>query len=522
MIAAAMRTWPLLVLLAACAVAAFACLGPRPRPPAASTAPTAAPIPATPTAAPAPRAPAVPPLRREFRAAWVATVANIDWPSRPGLPTAAARAELDALVERARELRLNALVFQVRPCGDALYDSPLEPWSEFLTGAQGRAPEPRWDPLQHLIERCHAHGLELHAWFNPFRASHPKGTSPPAKSHVLVRQPAACVRYGSHQWMDPGDPRSSAWTLRVIADVVERYDVDGVHLDDYFYPYPEGKQPFPDGKSRAAYTKAGGKLPLADWRRDNVDRFVRDLERTVHGKKPWVLVGISPFGIARPGVPAGIQAGLDQYGQLYADPALWLRTGIVDYLAPQLYWPIDQRPQSFAVLLPWWLGQNERSRHVWPGLDLNRIQNGDAHVRPDELAAQLALLRERRPAAQGSRGHLLFSFQTLRHDTPAVGSALRRLHGEVALVPPTPWLPAQDPPPPALTIDGSAGRQVRWQTDRETRCVAVQVETPEGWQAHVLGAATNSFALPARARAVAVTAVGRLGRASAPAVLDLR
>ncbi len=520
-----MRLWPVLSLLAACGLAAVACLGPRrapPAPPPAAVPGGEPPRAAAPTPPRERRAPTPPPLLREFRAAWVATVANIDWPSRPGLPTAAARAELDNIVARAHDLHLNALVFQVRPAGDALYASALEPWSEFLTGAQGRAPEPRWDPLQHLLERCHAHGIELHAWFNPFRASHPKGSSPPAPNHVLRAQPAACVRYGSHHWMDPGDPRSAAWTLRVVRDVVQRYDVDGVHLDDYFYPYPEGKQPFPDAKSRAAYTKAGGKLSLADWRRDNVDRFVRELERTVHQEKPWVLVGISPFGIARPGVPSGIQAGIDQFGQLYADPAQWLRTGRVDYLTPQLYWPIDQQPQSFAVLLPWWLGQNERSRHVWPGLDLNRMRDGKAPVRPDELDAQLALLRGRRPAELGSRGHVLFSFQTLRGDLPAVGGALRRLHAEPALVPTTPWLPASDPARPELTLSGtSPNRQLAWQLGPKTWAVAVQIETRTGWHTEVLGAGAAPFALPADARAVAVTALGRLGRTSSPAVLAL-
>ncbi|MBL8723262.1 MAG: family 10 glycosylhydrolase [Planctomycetes bacterium] len=523
-----MRLWPIFWWLAAAGLTAVACLGPR----RAAATPTPAPAPSRTAHAPgappaaearaARRAPTPPPLPREFRGAWVATVANIDWPSRPGLPTAAARAELDQIVARASELHLNALVFQVRPAGDALYESALEPWSEFLTGAQGRAPEPRWDPLQHLIERCHGSGIELHAWFNPFRASHPKGSSPPAPNHVRRAQPAACVRYGSHHWMDPGDPRSAAWTLRVIRDVVQRYDVDGVHLDDYFYPYPEGKAPFPDAKSRAAYTKAGGKLALADWRRDNVDRFVRELERTVHQTKPWVLVGISPFGIAQPGVPAGIQAGLDQFGQLYADPAQWLRTGRVDYLAPQLYWPIDQKPQSFAVLLPWWLGQNERSRHVWPGLDLNRIRDGKPPVRPDELDAQLALLRSRRPVELGSRGQLLFSFQTLRSDLPAVGGALRRLFAEPALVPATPWLPANDPAPPTLELQGPAtARRVAWRLGQDVRAVAVQVETRAGWRTQVLGAAVGSLALPADARAVAATAIGRLGRASAPAVQSL-
>jgi uncharacterized lipoprotein YddW (UPF0748 family) len=364
---------------------------------------------------------APPPLRREFRGAWVATVDNIDFPSRPGLGKAQLQAELDAIVARATELRLNALVFQVRPCADAFYRSPLEPWSEWLTGSQGKAPEGDFDPLAYVIERCHAHGIQLHAWFNPYRARHKTASkSADAKSHVSQQAPHLVLAYGGYQWMDPGEPLAANWSLAVIQDVVKRYDVDGVHIDDYFYPYPDGKKDFPDDRSFARYQQGGGQLGRADWRRHNIDTFVQRMYAVVHEAKPHVAVGISPFGIARPGVPAGIKAGIDQYAQLYADVPKWLREGWLDYLAPQLYWPIDQTPQSFPVLLTWWHGQNSKQRAIWPGLATYKMLPGGKGWRAQELSDQLALVR----AADRSPGHIHYSFAALRGDQPHIAAKL--------------------------------------------------------------------------------------------------
>ncbi len=443
------------------------------------------------------------PLTREFRAAWVATVDNIDWPSRKGLPTAAARAELDAIVDRAAELRLNALVFQVRPAGDAFYESSLEPWSEWLTGKQGLPPKPRWDPLAHVIERCHARGLQLHAWFNPYRAAHPAGRTPTAPNHFLQRVPAACVKYGTYRWMDPGDPRSADWSMQVLLDVVRRYDVDGVHIDDYFYPYPEGKLDFPDDRSFARYQQAGGTLPRDGWRRQNIDRFVERMYREVHREKPWVQVGISPFGIARPGVPKGIAAGIDQFAQLYADVPKWLREGWLDYLSPQLYWPIDQAPQSFAVLLPWWHEQNVLRRHVWPGINPGRALQQKPPTRPTELADQIALIR----AEKATHGHVHFSWKAFRSDAPQAAGALRQMYREIAVAPATPWL--GDAVPERLRANLS-GQQVTWRADRDAQFVAVQVETAAGWRTEaVLPANAGGCPVPTGTLRAAVTPLSR-------------
>lgn len=421
---------------------------------------------------------AVAAVPREFRAAWIATVDNIDWPSRKGLSTAAAQSELDQLVARAAELHLNALVFQVRPCADALYESPLEPWAEWLTGTQGQAPVPKWDPLAHLIARCKPHGIMVHAWFNPFRAAHPAERSKPAATHVRVAEPGLCIPHGKHLWLDPSQRRAVDRFLAVLDDVVSRYDVDGVHIDDYFYPYPEGQSDFGDAASYARYRRAGGKLAVGDWRRDSINRLVARMVETVHRSKPWVQVGISPFGIARPGVPNGIAAGIDQFSQLYADVPLWLRNGWLDYLAPQLYWPIDQSAQSFATLLPWWKQQPAQGRHIWPGINPGRMLAAKPPTRATELADQLALLRNQ----PGSLGHIHFSIKHLLKEHPKVAGILREAYREIAVPPASPWL--EDSPPPTLTgvaLDPVNGR-LRWIPSRDVRLVLVQERLGAQWR----------------------------------------
>ena len=379
----------------------------------------------------------VPPA--EFRAAWVATVNNIDFPSRKGLSPRQLRAELDAIVARAVELRLNALLFQVRPAADALYKSPLEPWSEWLTGTQGKAPAENFDPLRYIIDRCHRSGLHLHAWFNPFRCRHKAARSAPAKKHVSVQAKDLCVQYGEYGWMDPGHPTARKWSLAVIQDVVRRYDIDGVHIDDYFYPYPTNKKPFPDNATYKAYRDRGGRLGRDDWRRSNIDGFVKDMYRIVHADKPWVWVGISPFGIARPGVPKGIQAGLDQYADIYADVPKWLRNGWLDYLTPQLYWPIDQKPQAFKVLLDYWHDQNPKGRAIWPGLATYKMREGGGRNRATEVRDQIRLTRWKDAVMPG---HVHFSFKSLRGDHALVGRQLQReVYTSQAAIPTLPWLP---------------------------------------------------------------------------------
>jgi len=323
---------------------------------------------------------------REFRAAWVSTVANIDWPSKQNLNAAQQQAEAIAILDRAKLMNLNAIVLQVRPSADAIYASTIEPWSEYLTGAQGKPPQPWYDPLKFWVTEAHARGLELHAWFNPYRARHDGARSPAASNHITRTNPAAVKRYGKFMWMDPGEESASKQTLDVILDVVRRYDIDGVHLDDYFYPYPieatpavagnqaalDGKPAtkaeldFPDTPAWERYLAGGGRLDRASWRRQNVDHLIEDMYKGIHREKSWVRFGISPFGLGRPDRrPPGI-AGFSQYDKLYADAELWLQKGWLDYFTPQLYWARSQKAQSYDVLLDYWIGQNTMGRHIWP------------------------------------------------------------------------------------------------------------------------------------------------------------
>ena len=404
---------------------------------------------------------------REFRAAWISTVANIDWPSRRDLPVAQQQAEIIAILERARELNLNALILQVRPSADAIYPSALEPWSEFLSGTQGKAPTPFYDPLKMWVEEAHRRGIELHAWFNPYRAQHSAAKSPLSSMHIANTNPAIVKAYGGFLWMDPGEPQAAQRTVDVILDVVRRYDIDGVHLDDYFYPYPvpvaaalnapgpsstpPAEADFPDEPSWQNYLAGGGTLTRADWRRQNVNALIECLYESIHREKRWVKFGISPFGLGRPERrPVGI-VGFSQYDKLYADVELWLRNGWLDYLAPQLYWPIDQAPQAFEVLLDYWRRENTQARHLWPGLFTSRIDGSAKSWPPDEILNQIALTR----AKEGTRGQLHFSMISLSENRRGIGDQLKAgPYRTATLVPATPWLDRSQAPAPQLELQG--------------------------------------------------------------------
>jgi uncharacterized lipoprotein YddW (UPF0748 family) len=264
-----------------------------------------------------------PPVEREFRGLWVATVDNVDWPSKRGLTTREQKEELTGILDLAVKLNMNAIVLQVRPCCDAIYDSKIEPWTEYLTGQMGKAPRPYYDPLAFAVEEAHKRGLELHAWFNPYRARIKDSKSPVSRNHVSVTHPELVRSYGKYLWLDPTEQATRDYSLSVIMDVVRRYDIDGVHFDDYFYPYPEKaanniEMDFPDDASWRRYQKTGGKMSRNDWRRDNVNQFVQAVYEGIKQEKPWVKFGISPFGIWQPKYPAGI-AGFNSYDKLYCD-----------------------------------------------------------------------------------------------------------------------------------------------------------------------------------------------------------
>ena len=365
---------------------------------------------------------------------------------------------------------MNAIVLQIRPAADALYASSIEPWSEYLTGTQGRAPVPADDPLALWVEQAHRRGIELHAWFNPYRARHSSARTPLAPSHIALARAHAVKRYGDLDWMDPAEPDAAAQTLAVVTDVVRRYDIDGVHIDDYFYPYPvtEGgvELPFPDEPAWQRYRQAGGRQERADWRRAQVDQLVETLHRSIHAIKPQVRFGISPFGIGKPALrPPGI-VGFSQYDKLYADVERWLEQGWLDYLAPQLYWPMDRAGQAFEPLLDYWLTQNPHGRHIWPGLFTSMVgaASGSAGTGSNrqpwsssEVLGQVELVRSRAKsgAKAGATGHIHFSMAALMQDRDGIATWLRAgPYSQPALVPATPWLGGAAPAAPTLRRAG--------------------------------------------------------------------
>jgi uncharacterized lipoprotein YddW (UPF0748 family) len=344
--------------------------------------------------------------------------------------------ELLALLDCAQRLHLNAVFFQVRSVCDAMYASPLEPWSEYLTGIQGKSPSPFYDPLAFAVAEAHKRGLQLHAWFNPFRAAHPETKSPPALNHVTRTHPELIRRYGRQTWCDPGEPAAQARALAAVLDVVKRYDVDGVVFDDYFYPYPEkiggAAADFPDG---ASWKKSGTSTGMSrdDWRRANINKFVQKAAADIHAAKPWVQFGISPFGIWRPNVPAGIDAhALDAFAKLYADAPLWLRQGWVDYLAPQLYWPTLDHQHNFAGLLQWWRAQNPQGRHVYAALF---DAAAGSKFSEDEIGRQIDTVR----ALAGNGGEVHYHLRNLL-ENPALARIVAQKYAQPAQPPLMPWL----------------------------------------------------------------------------------
>jgi uncharacterized lipoprotein YddW (UPF0748 family) len=459
-----------------------------------------------------------PPLiQREMRGLWIATVSNIDWPSRSSLTADQQRAELTDILDRAAASGFNAVMFHVRPAADAVYSSSIEPWAAMLTGTQGV--DPGYDPLAFAVTEAHARGLEIHAWINPFRAGNSKDTLKLAPTHLFNTRRDLLRVYGSQLWADPGEPAIHDHTMRVITDIVQRYDIDGVHADDFFYPYQENDASgklidFPDS---ASYAKSGSTLSRDDWRRANVDTFIERLYREVHAIKPSIKVGISPFGIWRPGNPSSV-AGLDAYATIYADSRKWLQQGWVDYLAPQLYWSIAAPQQSYPALLDWWLAQNSMGRHVWPGLAAYRVNNGTTSAfSTDEIPNQVGMTRAR-PAGTGNI--LYNTTSTLKKSGGAVAASLSALYATRALVPPSPWLDSTPPPTPTVSISGRTitmtpgiGELPRWWVMRSRAAGA--------WTTVVIFGDQRAFTLKADADRVLLNAVDQAGNLSGSATAQL-
>ncbi len=328
--------------------------------------------------------------KREFRAAWIQSVNG----QFRGIPTETLQQNLIDQLNSLREAGINAIIFQVRPEADALYESSLEPWSRFLTGEQGKAPVPYWDPMQFMIDACHERAMEFHAWINPYRVktnlSHEL-----APSHIYHKHPEWFVTYGKQLYFDPALPESRGYICEVITDILQRYDVDAIHMDDYFYPYPIAGEPFPDDESFARYNN--GFTDRGDWRRNNVNVLIKQIHETVRGVKPWVKFGVSPFGVYRnqSSDPLGSQTqALQNYDDLYADVLLWAKEGWVDYNIPQLYWHIGHPRADYEVLVDWW-AKNTGNRPLFIGHSvMNTVENADPqHPEMNQLPRKMALQR---------------------------------------------------------------------------------------------------------------------------------
>lgn len=369
-----------------------------------------------------------PRVEKEFRGVWIATVENIDFPSAQNLTIEQQKIEMVAILDTLKKYHFNAALFQVRPEADALYRSDIEPWSRFLTGTQGK--DPGYDPLEFFIQEAHARGIEVHAWLNPYRAK-ANAANEASANHVSQKLPQYVYRYRNLEWMDPGAQEIQDQTYNVVIDLVKRYDLHGVHIDDYFYPYPDGT-PFPDTKTYEAYKANGGTLKLDDWRRNNVDTLIERVYRGIKKTKPWVAFGISPFGLYRPGYPEGTK-GLDQYTALYADPKKWIEEKWVDYSAPQLYWSSTSSTLGFEKLLAWWTGITD-SHLIMSGHSVSHVNvTGDDYWPPEEIVTQLNLTRKYRD--KRAVGDIFFSMRTIKSNKDGLGDKLAAAYGSTALPP---------------------------------------------------------------------------------------
>ncbi|MEV0459325.1 glycoside hydrolase family 10 protein [Catellatospora methionotrophica] len=400
--------------------------------------------------------------KRALRGLWIASVVNINWPSATGLTPAQQQAELRSLFDRAAGLRFNAVFLQVRPTADAFWPSPFEPWSQYLTGAQGVSPG--YDPLGFAVSEAHARNLELHAWFNPFRVSMQADVNQLVASHPGRRHPNWVETYDGRLYYNPGVPAARQHSADAIMDAVTRYDLDGVHFDDYFYPYPAAGQTFDDAAEFAAY---GSGSTLGDWRRGNVDAFVQTLATRIKQAKPHVRFGISPFGIWRNQAtdPLGSATnGLQSYDAIYADTRKWVKQEWIDYVAPQLYWTIGFPAAPYDALVPWWAQTVAGTRvQLYIGQAAYRIGGdtdpnwGDAAEMPDHL-----LLNRQHPEVAGD---IYYSIEELLANPLGFADRLREdFHAHPALVPVSPMVPGTAPAAPgAVTASRvSGGVRLTW------------------------------------------------------------
>lgn len=400
--------------------------------------------------------------KRELRAAWIATVSNIDWPSKPGLPAAEQQRQFIARLDQLQAIGINTVIVQIRPTADAFYKSDIEPWSRYLTGRVGTPPSPYYDPLEFMVTEAHRRNMDFHAWFNPFRALTDSKKNPNPPEHVTRKHPDWVISYGGKSYLDPGNPAARDYVISIISDVVARYDIDAVHIDDYFYPYRIAGQEFGDAVS---FRKFNNGIPnREDWRRNNVTVFVQQLNTIIKAQKPWMKLGISPFGVwrnqSKDPIGSPTRGGQTCFDDLYADVRLWQEKGWIDYLMPQLYWEHNHRLVAFEVLQPWWQS-HAYERHVYYGLGLYRMLPPAKGVWRS-AAELLWQIRDIRKLAPGS-GYALYSASNLDKITVRISDSLEAVNRHPAIPPAMPWLDSIAPAQPRLSVTAStAGTVLRW------------------------------------------------------------
>jgi uncharacterized lipoprotein YddW (UPF0748 family) len=498
-----------------------------------------------------------PPLNREFRGAWIASVANIDWPSKPGLPADQQKAEAIRILDTLVRLHMNVAILQVRTSCDALYDSKLEPWAYYITGTQGKSPG--YDPLEFWVAEAHKRGIELHAWINPFRAKQAEANYTTSMDHVSHTHPDWIITYANEKesmlWLDPGNPAATQHSFDVVMDIVKRYDIDGVHIDDYFYPYPIKDKngdtvPFDDGASYTKYWAAGGRLKLDDWRRQNINNFIQRIYKGIHAEKKWVKFGISPFGMWRPGNPPGT-AGFDGYAEIYCDSRLWWRKGWCDYIVPQVYWKISAMHSNYLTILDWWKHENWHDRVLVAGMYTGLLDTKDAVTKKsrndeapkwtrDEIGDQIGAARVLK-----LDGQVHFPVHTLVANAQKIDDLLvgekkpadyeksnAALYEQGALVPASARLDDSHPSAPSAHAEVDQDKHhlhVSWAIGEGGSCppawqFAVQMRSGSDWMLHVYpGNQTqvSIFEPKLKISEVAVYAVDRCGVASKPTIIKI-
>jgi uncharacterized lipoprotein YddW (UPF0748 family) len=466
----------------------------------------------------------MPKVAREFRGMWIATVANIDFPSAPNLSTEQQKAEIIKLLDLADELKMNAVIFQVRSMGDAVYQSDIEPSSWFLTGQSGK--KVVFDPLKFAIDESHARGILLHAWFNPYRVSHVSMKGEVAENHITKTRPDLIRPYGTTLYLDPAEKDVQDHVTKVILDVVKRYDIDGVHFDDYFYPYKDAAgTDFPDDVSWDKYKKSGGKLSRDNWRRKAVDDFIQNVSLEIKKLKPTVMFGISPFGIWKPD-DINIK-GTSAYDTLYADSRKWLQEGWVDYLSPQLYWTSAKEGQKFPILLNWWKNENKKKRHLWVGIATYRVGDKERpEYTPEEIVLQIDTTRGQ---LKDDAGTIHFSAKPIINNKGKIRDALReKAYRGNALIPLSDWITTTLQASPELNFTKQPNGDIlaSWKSKGKTEAFRWVLYWNDGkvWKPTILSPNMLDANLPANMniQKLAISSVDRLGNISEPTLKEIK